>query len=411
MPSVRDSVPSGMNRMFGLIATAVVVIAAIFVITGTLAFIDAKDIVVIQYPNGHLSVYKQPGVVGKFWGHTTTYKKQSQYWFSNKSDQGNKLDQSILMRFNDGGHGNLSGSISWNMPMDDKSIIDLHVRYGSQEAVEQRLVRTVVEKSVYMTGPLMSSRESYNERRNELIRDIEDQIKNGVYRTQTVEAKMPDPITGEMKSVQVVKIVQDGTGLARQEDSPLSRFGIGTFNLSINNLAYEDAVEKQIKEQQQMTMAVQTAIAEARKAEQAAITAEKNGEAEAAKAKWAQEVIKAREVTLAQQHLAVNTLEAQAAAQMKQKMILEGEGEGAKRRAIIAGDNALDKRLDTWLKAQQYYADAIKGYQGNWVPSIVTGGATGTTNGSQLLEFMGINAARQLSLDMNMAAGESKAKK
>lgn len=42
----------------------------------------------------------------------------------------------------------------------------------------------------------------------------------------------------------------------------------------------------------------------------------------------------------------------------------------------LAKDNALDKRLETWLEAQRVYADAIKGYSGNWVPQVVTGGGS-----------------------------------
>ncbi|MBI3573242.1 MAG: hypothetical protein HY092_03525, partial [Candidatus Kerfeldbacteria bacterium] len=177
------------NKIF---KTSLSVIFGLFVIWAVLNMffiLDGRKIAVVQYPNGTLSAIKQPGPHLKMLGHVELYQKQSQYWFSKKNDQGDKSNEAIKVRFNDGGHADMSGSISWNMPMDDKSIIDLHVRYGSQAGVEQRLVRTVVEKSVYMTGPLMSSRESYNERRNELIHDIEDQIQHGVYRTSTVEAK------------------------------------------------------------------------------------------------------------------------------------------------------------------------------------------------------------------------------
>jgi hypothetical protein len=69
------------------------------------------------------------------------------------------------------------------MPFDEQNLTGLHVRYGSHEAIAQQLIRTVVEKAVYMTGPLMSSKESYAEKRNELLRLMEDQVQRGVYRT------------------------------------------------------------------------------------------------------------------------------------------------------------------------------------------------------------------------------------
>lgn len=41
-----------------------------------------------------------------------------------------------------------------------------------------------------MTGPLMSSKESYAEKRTNLIRFIEDQISNGVYKTAQKDIKV-----------------------------------------------------------------------------------------------------------------------------------------------------------------------------------------------------------------------------
>lgn len=81
-------------------------------------------------------------------------------------------------------------------------------------------------------------------------------------------------------------------GYARQEASPLDEFKLHAFNFAIQDVIYDQTVVNQIKQQQAAIMQVQTAIAQSKQAEQAAITAEKNGQAEAAKAKWDQEVIK-----------------------------------------------------------------------------------------------------------------------
>ena len=93
----------------------------------------------------------------------------NQFWFSRKHDEGKDEDQSIKIRFNDGGHGQISGSVRWYMPIDNPAILKLHTDFGSQIAIEQQLIRQVVTKSVYMTGPLMSSKESSAEKRNDLL--------------------------------------------------------------------------------------------------------------------------------------------------------------------------------------------------------------------------------------------------
>ena len=363
---------------------------------------NADEVMVIQSPvSGTLTWYHDAGIKWQGFGRATHYKRRSQFWFSNRNDQGPKVDQSIQVRFNDGGHATISGSIAYEMPLDDNHLTLTHTRYGSPEAVEQQLVRTVVEKSIYMTGPLMSSKESYAERRNDLLQYIEDQVQNGVYRTETQQEKQPDPMTGVMKTINVVKLVMVNGQVARTDESPLRMFGIKTFNPSINEVKYDPTVEAQITSQQKAIMDVQTAVAEAKKAEQAAITAEKNGQAEAAKAKWEQEVIKAKEVTAAQQRLQVAQLDAQAAEQQKRRDILEGEGEATKRQLIMNADGALDKKLAAYVEVQKSYAGAIASYQGNWVPTVVTGGGQGNSNGAlTLLDMIGAKAAMDLGVDL-----------
>lgn len=132
--------------------------------------VDNSEIVIIQSIfTGKITIYTTPGPVLQGFGTATHYKKSNQFWFSKKDDEGNNEDQSIKIRFNDGGHGSISGSVRWYMPSDEKAILKLHTDFGSHTAVEQQLVRQVVTKSVYMTGPLMSSKESSAEKRNDLL--------------------------------------------------------------------------------------------------------------------------------------------------------------------------------------------------------------------------------------------------
>jgi hypothetical protein len=367
--------------------------------------LDAKDVMIIQYPTGTLRVCSQPGYYTQWFGTVTRYHKRSQFWFSSMADQGRPVDQSIPVRFNDGGHARVSGSIAWEMPIADHAAIKLHTLYGSQVAIEQQLVRTVVEKSVYMTGPLMSSKESYAERRNDLISLIDDQIAHGVYKTEVIQEKQKDPITGQDKTVSIVRLVQDRNGLfARQDLSPLQEFSIKTFNLAINEVKYDPTVEAQIKQQQDMIMQVQTSIAEAKRAEQTALTAAKNGEAEAAKAKWDQEVIKARLVTEAEARKAVAALDVQTADLRKRELELQGEGEAAKRRAIMQADGALQVKVEAYKSVMHDAFDAIKGYQGNWVPGVVMAGSGPnghSGNGAMdMINLMSVKAAQDLNLNL-----------
>src|SRR5690606_17053639 len=99
------------------------------------------------------------------------YKKSNQFWFNVElNDDGDTtVDKSISVKWNDGGHAEISGSARYDLPSDDEQIIKLHSIFGSQEAIENQIIKTNIEKAVYLTGPLMTSKESYAERRNDLI--------------------------------------------------------------------------------------------------------------------------------------------------------------------------------------------------------------------------------------------------
>lgn len=386
----------GKTKIISLVA---LLFGVIFVVSmsGKMAEdVDAGEIVVIQDPiDGDLHVYNQPGWVNQNFGTATHYKKSFQFWFKEGESDG----QPIKIRFNDGGSADMQGSVRVNLPTDETSVIALHTAYRSQEAIEHALIRTTVEKAVYMTGPLMSSRESNAEKRNYLLQYVEDQAINGVYKTKQKEVKVKDELSGQEKTITSVEISQTNGVIDRTEKSPLKQFNISLSSLSINRIVYDKAVEEQIATQQKAIMQVQTAIANAKRAEQDAITVAKQGEADAAKAKWEQEVIKAKAVTQAEQDLEVQKLAAQTAELFKKEQTLLGEGEAARKRASMQANGALEEKLAVYKEVQKYWADAFAKYQGNVVPQIQTGGGSGNA-AINMMEVMGIKTAKDLMLEM-----------
>ncbi len=355
--------------------------------------LDASDILVVQAAGtGKLTLHTTPGLKWQLFGTVTLYKKLEKYEFQ------------IPVRFNDGGHGTINGSINYENPLDYEHMVPLHTKYGSQESIQNDIINVVTNKCVYMTGPLMSSKESYAEKRTSLIYYIEDQIKNGVYKTSQKDDKIRDPITGQDKTITIAEIVKDKNGFPeRQEEAILSNLGIKTSNFAVTSLPYDQTVEDQIKQQQEINMAVQTSIASAKQAEQRKITVEANGSADAAQAKWEQEVIKAKYVTEAQQKLEVARLEKLAEAENKQKMILKGEGEGGYKRAVWQADGALTQKLDALVKMNKDQWEAIAKYPGNWVPSVVMGNDGKNHNGAQdLINMLSAKTARDLGIDLGV---------
>ena len=365
--------------------------------------VDADEIMVIQSPLGELEFFTSAGWKYQGFGKVTKYQKRSIYSFNE-----NKI------RFNDGAHGVLHGSIQYELPLDTENLTEIHTKFGGQEAVQNQLVQTVVDKAVYMTGPLMSSKESYAEKRNELISFVEDQVAHGVFRTRQRDQRAKDEITGVEKTITVVEIVKDTNGnFSRQEEATLGVLGIKTFNFAIANLDYEDSVEKQIAAQQQATMDVQTAMAESRKAEQRALTAEKEGQTNSAKAKWEQEVLKAKAVTLAQQEkevavtnaareLEVAALKAEQAEQYRLEWAKKAEADSNYKREVLEADGALAQKLATYERVQAAWAQA---FANRSVPSTVFGSSGGTgsdTDVQTFLNLMTVQASKALALDQTI---------
>ena len=354
---------------------------------------DSGEILVIQHPlSGELDVYTTPGTYFQYLGKATHYKRRSQIWFSKNVGE-DSLDQSIKIRFNDGGHAQISGSVSMELPLDEKAILELHKNFGSQEAVEHQLVTTVIQKAVFMSGPLMSSKESYAEKRNELINYIEDQASRGVYKTVQKDEKSLDALTNAEKVVTVVYIEKDKAGsFLRVEKSPIQRYGIALSNLSINGVDYDESVEIQIRSQQQLVMQVQTAIANARKSEQDALTAEQKGKADAAKAKWDEEVVKATLVTKAQQEKEVAALNAQTAILNAQKTKTDADAESYKNaRLVSAGLSPID-RAKYEMQTKIGVAEALSKIQ---LPSTYMTGNGGSNGNSMLESILGVKLLDQ----------------
>jgi len=410
------------KRALALVFAGFMLLVVLSALGKVIENVDANEIVVIQDPiDGELHWYVTAGVKWQGFGRVTAYPKRAVYDFkceqykegtSESQCAEGTADGRISIRFNDGGHGWVDGSIQYEMPLNDANLTELHVRFGSRESIQKQLIETVVNKSVYMTGPLMSSRESFADKRNDLLRYVEDQVEGGVYQTTARDVRVKDELSGADKTVKLVEIVNGPNGQPlRQEQAQLTKFSIVPFNFSIKRLPYDAEVEGQIKQQQQITMQVQTAIAESRQAEQRAITVEQQGKADAAKAKWDQEVVKAKFVTEAQQRLEIAELDKKAATETKAKDILLGEGEARRRELVMNADGALEKKLGTWLEGQRVWADAVKGYAGNWVPNVVMGGGQSgnSASGAQdLVNLLTAKTARELGLDMSIPRNNGK---
>ncbi len=382
-------------KKFGLIIGGIIL--AIILAANLFEDVAAGEIAVIQSPiTGEMTVVTTPGWAYQGGGTVTKYQRSNQLWFSNKEDEGGK--GAIKIGFNDFGEGAVSGSVRWYMPTNREQVLKLHSDYGTQESIEFKLIKQAVTKAIYMSGTLMSSKEAVSEKKTALLTYTEDQANNGIYRTRAIVTK--DTVAADTNS-KLLEIVYKNGKPEIIKSSDVAVYGVVLSNFTINEIVFSGTVTKQIADQQRLVMAVQTSRANAQKATQDAITTMKQGEADAAKAKWEQEVIKARVVTEAESRNRVAELDVKTAELKKQKDILEGQGIATKKRLIMEADGALDQKLQVYKEVSKYWADAFSNYKGSLVPQFQNGAMSGSGNaGTNFMELMTAKAQMDLALNL-----------
>lgn len=384
------------------ISSIVLAVLAIFLVVNFFRIgedVSNEEIVVNQYPiSGKIVYWTDPGFKWQLGGKITTYYKTQQLWFGSNNDTEVQQGQPIKVTFNDASDGLIFGSMRVKLPTDELHLSRIQTEYNGMDRLMNELVKQTVVKVVYASGPLMSGFESYAEKKNDLIEYITDQLNNGVYKTTTSTVETTDPITGEKKMVKVASLVEDKDapgGYKRSEQSPFAYYGIEIGQVAISKIDYSDKVNKQIEQQQEANMLIQTSKAKAAAAIQEAIRAEEEGKAQAAKAKWAQEQIKATAVTKAEQEREVARLEAEKANFEKARIIAEGQAEAEANRLKVAAGLTPQERAQWDYKTKVGVAEAFSKIA---LPKVImSGGQAGSSAMDALGLKMIMDAAEKIS--------------
>lgn len=371
--------------------------------------LDSSEIMVVQAPmSGELTVYTDQGWHWQGGGTVTKYPRRKEFVFQDASclskDHADEATRGLGIRFYDGGNAVLCGSISWSMPADPKSVIAIHRDFHSAEAFETQAIRRSMEAASTFSGPTMGSFESAAGRRNELLQILNDQTLFGIYKTVSKKVVTKD-VAGVEKEQTILEIVKDDkTGApVRAQNSYVSQYHVTLLPMTISTMKYEDRVEAQIREQQQATNRAIVSAANAKTADQEAITAEANGKRDATKAEWEQKTLAAKTIADAQARVTIADASVKEAEAFKKAEILRGEGEAARKRAVMEADGQLDKKLEAIVKINEMYAKAIASAQpGAWSPAVSMGGESksGGTNAAALVDLMTAKTAKEVGVDL-----------
>jgi len=408
----------GSKKMIGLVLIIIIILAGLIVGGSIIETVEKGTYQIKQAAvSGTMSAKMDPGLWFQFFGDIETWPKAETFFFTADVLEGEKVDQSIEVRFVDGSLCNLSGTLRIILPTTESEAIALTTVRGHKtyKDVEQKLILPTIRNVLRLTANLMTARESYSTKRADYVMWAREQIIKGMYQTTSEERKITDMISGEMvtKSFKVVKRDENGNSL--HHPNPLEGTGILLQNFEIKKFVYEGKVNSQIATQQEALMAVATAKAKAQEAEQNKLTLEAQGKANVAKARYEEEQIKVRAVVVANREKEVNVIAAEqrkevaaldkeAAALKKQEQILLGQGEAERKRLVLAADGALKQKLETYEKVMAIWADA---HSKRLVPTVIMGGSKTPTDGDSLSmsEVISLMAVKQLGLDFSIPKG------
>lgn len=373
--------------------------------------------------SGTMSAITKPGWFGQWWGDVFDYHQADTFSFTQERDSENKLivGTSISVRFNDGATAFVNGSVRFELPPNADKLIALHRKFRGYENLMHSGIQPLVGEAVILTAALMSAEESYTTKRSRFAEMAWDQVTNGVYITEQADEAVEESRVeiGQEKARRIivrVKTTKDGQPVRRQ--NPLAEYGVRLSQFVIKEIDYEGTVDDRIKKKQEALMATVQARAEAERAMQQRITAEEEGKKNVAVAEYGALVAKKTAVVDAERNKEVGELEGrkklevarlatQEAAEYKRATLLRAEADAEAARRLYMADGALKEKLAAWLDAQKAWADAAARSPHRLVPDVVFGGNSGGSGNAalDLMGIIGIQAARQLALDLRMGGG------
>ncbi len=405
-----------------LIAIGVLFVGALVVFFMAFGINNAGHRTVVQYPTGTLYVKFSPGIFPQWFGTAAIYNDVITFDYDKTAAEvDSSIDQvGIAVRYQDGGTGTVYGKARFSMPSDEETMLHLHKAFRSNRGVSQKLIKSVTEEGMNLTAGLMSSEEAYAEKRSIYTQWASQQISNGKFQTKLEKITTLDEGTGKKVTKNIPVISYGSDGLPIHINSDLNDYGISVNGFQITDWDFEPKTLQQIATKREATMAIITAIANAERAKQDAITSEEQGKANVMRAKYEKEVLKEQAVVDAQRKKEVAVIAAEqnvevarqqkleaeqkklAAAEYKQEQILRGEGDGAYKRIVMEADGALAQKLETYERVMERFASAIE--KQKWVPEVQMGNAS-TSGGSSamtLIEMLSVKAAKDLSLEMKI---------
>lgn len=391
------------------------IVAFIFLlICNPLSWNDAGNRTVVEQAGGKQFVEFTPGVFySGFFAKETEWPNQISVMYTEERPDLDLQDNGIQVglikiMFNDGTTADVKGIAQFVLPSDEKDMILIHNTHRTPQSLVTKRLATFTKECLQSSAQSMSSDKHYGGGRAQMSQDFLDQLRNGVYISQTEEKVVYDSVEKEKKRLYITSIKRDVNGQPQRKTSAIKEYSISVADASIVDTDYAKVVDEKLGKI--IDAATKSAVSrqELMTAQQQTLTAKAKGEQALVEIEYQQKQDQTKQVVEAETKVKVAEQD-----KLQQKVAYEGAVFEAKKRSTLAdvaayekrttiqANGALELKLDAWLTAEKYKWDAFGKFQGNLVPQVQTGvGAGNGANGLNFMELMSAKAAKDLSLDL-----------
>jgi hypothetical protein len=400
--------------IIGAVGLAVLLIA--FALLNPFSYNESTERTVVTQASGKQFVQFKAGIFySGFFSKEQSWPNQISVSYTDTAFDGglsihdNTIEIGIIrdVRFNDATTASMSGITQFILPVDARSMLEIHNAHKTPEALVQRRLAPYTVECLKSSAQLMSSEMHYSGGRAQLTQDYMDQLKNGSYLLNIRETYDYDSTENVKKRIYSVQIQSDANGARKRKFSSIKEYAVVIGDAQIIDVDYEAKVDDMLGKK--ITAATDASVSKQRlmTAQQKAMTAEAEGKQRLVEIEYQQkqeqtvQVVKAQtQVELAKQDLIKQDIALQASGKEAAKIKTLADAEAYAKQRVMQADGALDKKIAAYVETQKYWANAFKDFQGNLVPSVVTGGSGANTNAINWMEIMGMRAASDLSLDL-----------
>lgn len=392
-----------------------VILFIFMLIANPLSWNDAGNRTVVEQAGGHQFVEFRPGIfLAGFFAKETEWPNQISVTYQadapnlDVKDNGIEIGK-IQIMFNDGTTADVKGIAQFVLPSDEKDMILIHNTHRTPQSLVTKRLATFTKECLQSSAQSMSSDKHYGGGRAQMSQDFLDQLRNGVYISQTEEISKYDSIEKEKKRLYVTSIKRDKNGQPLRKTSAIKEYAITVADASIIDTDYAPVVDKKLG--QIIDAATKSAVSrqELMTAQQQTLTAKAKGEQALVEIEYQQKQDQTKQVVEAQTKVEVakqdklqQQVQYEAAVFEAKKRSTLADVAAYEKRTTIQANGALELKLDAWLKEREFAWAAFGKFQGSMVPQVVTGTNSGTqTNATDFMQIMGIKAMKDLALDLN----------